>query len=323
MDKSGPAGKEAGHAHSHGAAGHNHAHGHAHGPPRNFGTAFAVGTVLNVGIVALQVTYGLIAHSTALLADAGHNLSDVLSLIVAWAAMGLARRRAAPRYTYGLRGSTILAALFNALFLLVVMGGIAWEAIQRFSEPAPIAGGIVMAVAGAAIVVNGLTAWLFASGSKTDINIRGAFLHMLADALVSVGVVGAGAIVYFTGWLWVDPAVTLVIVVVVVYGTWDLLRESIRMALAAVPSNIELDRVRGFLSDLPGVSRVHDLHVWPISTTATALTCHLVMPDGHPGDAFVLKVADTLHEKFDVEHTTIQVEVEEDADCRLRDGHTL
>ena len=307
----------AGHHHHHGHSHDHHGGGHSHAP-KDFGRAFAIGTVLNTGIVVLQAVYGLIAHSTALLADAGHNLSDVLSLIVAWGAASLAKRPPSEHFTYGLRGSSIVAALFNAVFLLVVMGGIAWEAIQRFSAPVEIEGRTVMVVAGIGIVVNGICAWLFASGREGDINVRGAFLHMLSDALVSFGVVCAGGLILLTGWLWLDPAVTLVIVGVIVYGTWGLLKDSFRMAMAAVPANIDPARVKEYLTALNGVSRVHDLHIWPMSTTHTALTCHLVMPDGHPGDAFTAQISETLHKEFGIEHTTVQIELAEDADCKQR-----
>jgi cobalt-zinc-cadmium efflux system protein len=268
--------------------------------------------------VILQTVYGLIAHSTALLADAGHNLSDVLSLVVAWGAASLAKRPPSERFTYGLRGSSIIAALFNAVFLLVVMGGIAWEAILRFSEPVQVQGVTVMAVAGIGIIINGISAWLFASGRKGDLNVRGAFLHMLSDAVVSFGVVCAGGLILLTGWLWLDPLMTLIIVVVIVYGTWGLFKDSFRMALAAVPGGIDPAKVRQYLETLPGVSRVHDLHIWPMSTTQTALTCHLVMPDGHPGDTFNAELAEHLRDQFSIEHTTVQIELAEDADCHQR-----
>jgi cobalt-zinc-cadmium efflux system protein len=300
---------------------HDHHHGHSHAPPKDFSRAFVIGIALNVGIVALQSVYGLIAHSTALLADAGHNLSDVLSLVIAWGAANLVRRPATARFTYGLRGSSIVAALFNALFLLVVMGGIGWEAIRRFSEPAPVQGNIVALVAAVGIAINGISAWLFASGREGDLNVRGAFLHMLSDALVSFGVLIAGALIALTGRLWLDPAVTLLIVVVSVYGTWDLLRDSWGMALAAVPSEIEPGAVRDYLTGLAGVSRIHDLHIWSMSTTETALTCHLVMPAGHPGDRFTMEIANALHERFNIGHTTLQIEVSEDADCHLSADH--
>ena len=305
------------HSHDHGHRhGSGHAHGHAH-VPKNFGPAFAIGILLNFGIVVLQTVYGLIAHSTALLADAGHNLSDVLSLVVAWGAARLASRAVTPRYTYGLRGSSIIAALFNAVFLLVVLGGIAWEAIQRFSEPVAVEGNIVMAVAAAGVVINGISAWLFASGRRGDINVRGAYLHMLSDALVSFGVVCAGGLIVVTGWLWLDPAVTLVIVAIIVHGTWGLLKDSLSMAMAAVPADIKPDAVRQYLNDLPGVSRIHDLHIWPMSTTETAMTCHLVMPSGHPGDDFTMGVAQGLRDRFKIGHATVQIEVSEDTDCAL------
>lgn len=297
---------------------HAHDHGHSHAPPTEFGSAFAIGTVLNLGIVVLQAVYGFIAHSTALLADAGHNLSDVLSLVVAWGAAGLGRKRATARYTYGLRGSTIIAALFNAVFLLVVLGGIAWEAIRRFSEPVEVHAPIVIVVAAVGIVINGFCAWLFAAGRKGDINVRGAFLHMLSDALVSFGVVIAGVLIMFTGANWLDPMVTLGIVAVIVYGTWGLLKDSLGMALAAVPRGIDPIAVNTYLANLPGVARIHDLHIWPISTTDTALTCHLAMPGGHPGDVFLSQTAEALLSKFKISHATLQIEVTEDADCKLR-----
>jgi cobalt-zinc-cadmium efflux system protein len=300
---------------------HGGHHDHDHAPPAEFSTAFAIGVALNGVIVVLQTVFGLIAHSTALLADAGHNLSDVLSLVVAWGAASLARRPASARFTYGLRGSSILAALFNALFLLVVMGGIAWEAIQRFSHPVAVHGIIVVAVAAVSIVINGIVAWLFASGRKGDINIRGAFLHMLSDAVVSFGVVCAGGLIMLTGWLWLDPAVTLVIVAAIIYGTWGLLRDSIRMAVAAVPGNVDPAEVRSYLNSLPGVSRIHDLHIWPMSTTETALTCHLVTPAGHPGDSFTMDVANHLERRYNIHHTTLQIETTEDTECELAGDH--
>jgi cobalt-zinc-cadmium efflux system protein len=307
--------------HDHGEHGVTHAaHAHHHAPT-DFGKAFAIGIVLNAAIVILQAVFGIIAHSTALLADAGHNLSDVLSLVVAWTAAGLGKRRATARYTYGMRGSTIVAALFNAVFLLVVLGGIAWEAIQRFSEPVEVRGSVVMGVAAIGIMVNGLSAWLFAAGRKGDINVRSAFWHMLSDALVSFGVVIGGGLIVLTGAYWIDPVVTLLIVAVIVYGTWGLLRDSLGMALAAVPQKIDPEQVSKFLSALPGVIRIHDLHIWPMSTTETALTCHLIMPSGHPGDEFILHAADELHVRFEIQHTTLQIEVTEDAECRLRHGH--
>jgi len=308
-----------GHGHDH-HHGHSHDHGHSHAPA-DFGRAFLIGTILNIGIVGLQAVYGVLAHSTALLADAGHNLSDVLSLIVAWGAASLARRSASARYTYGLKGSSILAALFNATFLLVVLGGLGWEAIRRFSQPESVDAMTVMVVAGIGIAGNGITAWLFARGREGDINIRGVYLHMLTDAAISLGVVVAGALVFLTGAQWIDPAVTLVIVAVIVYGTWDLLKDSVSMVLAAVPPGIRLEEVRSFLSGLPGVASLHDLHIWAMSTTETALTCHLVMPGGHPGDGFTANVCSELSHRFGIQHTTVQIETSEQVDCALADAH--
>jgi cobalt-zinc-cadmium efflux system protein len=296
-----------GHDHSHG---HTHPHTHA----RDFGPAFALAVALNLGFVLAEGVAGVLANSTALIADAGHNLSDVLGLGVAWIGHVLARRPPTERYTYGLRGSSILAALTNAVFLMVAVGAIGWEAIRRLAVPEPIEGEWVMAVAAAGVVVNGATAWLFATGSH-DINIRGAFLHMVADAAVSFGVIVAAALIMLTGWLWLDPAMSLVIVAVIVAGTYGLLRESVNMSLAAVPSRLRLDDVRAFLRGQNGVEDVHDLHIWPMSTTEIALTAHLLMPRGHPGDRFLTALADALHEKFGIDHPTIQIEIEPQTEC--------
>ena len=290
---------------------------HLHGAPKSFGFAFALGTVLNVGFVIVEVVFGFVANSTALLADAGHNLSDVLGLLVAWAASVMTRRAPTSRYTYGLRSSSILAALFNAMFLLAAVGAIAWEAMQRFARPAPVAGMIVIVIAAVAIVINGMTAWLFASGRKDDINIRGAFLHMAADAAVSAGVVVAGCMIFLTNWHWIDPAVSLAICAVIIWGAWGLLKDSIRMSLGAVPPGIEVGKVRAYLEQLPGVVQLHDLHIWPMSTTETALTCHLVMPGGHPGDDFLMQTAHELAHRFSIGHATIQIETSETTACAL------
>ena len=281
--------------------GHNHA-------PADYGRAFLIGTLLNLGFVAVEAFYGLVANSVALLADAGHNLSDVLGLLLAWGAATLSKRKPSANFTYGLRRSSILSALFNALFLLVAIGAIAFEAVRRLSDPQPVAGGIVMAVAAVGILVNGFTALLFARGGKHDLNIRGAFLHMTADAAVSAGVVISGLAILQTGWLWLDPATSLVIVVVILVGTWGLLRRSVNMALDRVPEHIPPADVVAALEALPGVTRVHDLHIWSLSTTDVALTCHLVMPAGCPGDAFLRAVSDLLHDRFAIGHSTIQVE---------------
>jgi cobalt-zinc-cadmium efflux system protein len=296
--------------HNHGAAGHSHA-------PANFGRAFLVGTLLNVGFVIVEAGYGVSINSVALLADAGHNLSDVLGLLIAWGAATLSKRRPSAHYSYGLRRTSILAALFNAVFLLVAIGAIAFEAVQRLLHPQPVEGKVIMAVAAVGIVINGITAWLFARGGKGDINIRGAFLHMAADAAVSVGVVGAGFLVIRTGWLWLDPVTSLVIVAVVLVGTWGLLRSSVAMSLDRVPEAIAPADVNAALASLPGVTRVHDLHIWSMSTTEVALTCHLVMPDGCPGDAFLHDTSAMLHNQFEIGHSTIQVERDEHEACSL------
>ncbi len=321
------------HAHDHhDHAGHGHAvhdhHGHAHGlghshAPANFGRAFAIGIALNAGFVVAEAVFGLASHSVALLADAGHNLSDVLGLVVAGGAHALTRRAPTGRFTYGFGSSSILAALFNAVFLLVVIGGLSWEAITRFAHPEPVAAWTVMGVAAAGIAVNGLCAWLFAAGSEGDLNLRGAFAHMLADAVVSAGVVLAGAVILLTGWLWLDPAVSLVVNAVIVYGTWHLLRDSSTMAMGAVPPSIEPDAVRRFLAERPGVTALHDLHIWPISTTETALTAHLVMPGGHPGDAALMACCSGLRSRFGIGHATLQVEVDEATLCALAPEHVV
>ncbi|MBX9828060.1 MAG: cation diffusion facilitator family transporter [Xanthobacteraceae bacterium] len=302
----------AGHDHAHAHGGHDHSH-----TPKSFGFAFALGAGLNTAFVAAEAVFGILSNSTALLADAAHNLSDVLGLLIAWAAAGLSRRAPTARYTYGWRSSSILAALFNALFLLVAVGGIAWEAIQRFSRPEPVAEWTVIVVALIGIFINGFTAWLFASGRKDDINIEGAFLHMAADAAVSAGVVAAALVIVFTKALWIDPAVSLVICGVIVWSTWRLLNNSVRMSLSAVPGSIDPGEVRKFIEQLPGIASIHDLHVWPISTTETALTCHLVMPAGHPGDMFLIRTAQELARRFAIGHTTLQIEVSRNAACAL------
>lgn len=290
---------------------HDHSHGHGHAPA-SFGRAFAVGLVLNTGFVIVEAGYGLVAGSTALLADAGHNLSDVLGLLVAWGGMLLAKRAATERFTYGYKASTILAALFNALLLLVAVGAIALEAAQRIAEPTPVAGGVVSLVALVGIGVNGFTAWMFSRGSRDDINIRGAYLHMLADAGVSAGVVVSGLVVMWTGESVIDPLTSLVIVAFIFWSTWDLLRQAVAMTMAGVPPQIDLFRIETELRISPGVTKVHDLHVWYMSTTEIALTAHLVVPGGFPGDAFLAEVQHRLEEKYAIRHCTIQIETGED-----------
>lgn len=299
---------------------HEHS-GHAD-KPRDFGRAFAIGVALNAGFVVVEATYGFLANSIALIADAGHNLGDVLGLCVAWGASILARRAPSARFTYGLRSTSILAALFNATFLLIAVGAIAVEALRRFSEPAPVAGTTVIVVAAIGIVINTATALLFFAGRKGDLNIRAAFLHMATDAAVSAGVVVAGVVIVVTGFLWIDPAVSLAIAFVIMIGTWGLLRESFAMSLHGVPAGVDGEGVRAFLGGVPGVTQVHDLHIWPMSTTETALTAHLVMPDGDGGDAGLARITDGLRERFAIAHATIQVERDGTA-CRLAPDHVV
>jgi cobalt-zinc-cadmium efflux system protein len=288
--------------------GHGHDHGHHHHGEVGHGRAFAIAITLNALFVAIEFFYGFLANSTALMADAGHNLSDVLSLILAWGAAILAKREPSGRYTYGLRSSSILAALFNGMLLMAATGAIAWGALQRLMDPIPVAGLTVSVVAGIGIAVNGISAWLFMKGSKDDLNIRGAYLHLAADAAISLGVLIAGLVVIYTGWQWIDPAVSLVIVVLIMKSTWSLLREALDMTLGAVPGNVDAAEVEKFLLARAGVTGVHDLHIWSMSTTDVALTCHLVMPGGYPGDAAIDQVARELKEQFGIHHTTLQTE---------------
>ncbi len=307
--------------HHHGPAGHSHSgHGHSHAPT-DFGRAFAIGTVLNLGFVLVEGLAGIATGSMALLADAGHNLSDVLGLLIAWGGASLAKRPASRRFTYGLSSSTILGALANAVLLLFAVGAIALEAVQRLGSPAPVPGATVMIVAAIGIVINTATALLFMRGSKHDLNIRGAYLHMAADAAVSAAVVVGGALILFTGRTWIDPALSLLIVAVILWSTWGLLRDSVTMALHAVPPGIDAEQVEQTLATLPGVARVHDLHIWPMSTTQVALTAHLQMPDGHPGDAFLNDAQYRLAHDFGINHMTLQIEIGDGDPCRLHGGH--
>ena len=257
----------------------------------------------------LQGIYGVIAHSTALLADAGHNLSDVLGLLLAWGAAWLTTRRPSARYTFGYGSSSILASLVNAGLLLFACGAIVAEAISRLMNPAPVAGLVVFVVAAVGMLVNGFSAWLFMRGQKEDLNIRGAFMHMAGDALISAAVAVSGLVILGTNWTWLDPVMSLVVVAVIVYGTWGLLRDSVRLALNAVPPGVDLQRIRDYLAALPGVTDVHDLHVWALSTTGNALSAHLVMPAGHPGDETVDAIVLTLRETFAMQHATLQVDL--------------
>jgi cobalt-zinc-cadmium efflux system protein len=294
-----------------------HHHNHA---PTGHGTAFAVGVVFNLAYVVFEATAGVMANSLALLSDAGHNLGDVLALALAWGASRMARRAPSHRYTYGLGGASILAALANAVLLLLITGGIAWAAILRLERPEPAAGATVMAVAAAGVVVNGFTAWMFAAGRRSDINIRAAFLHMAADAVVAGGVVVAGGAILLTGWRWLDPAASLVICVVIVAGAWSLMRESLDLAMQAVPAGVDRAAVQAYLAGLPGVAEVHDLHIWGMSTTETALTAHLVRPDGKVDDAMLHEVCQELKARFLIHHATLQTETgAQDHPCHLAD----
>lgn len=300
---------------------HGHSHGHHHGPARH-DRAFALGIALNLGFVGLEIWWGLAANSLALLADAGHNASDVLALVLAWAASVLERRTATHRRTYGLGRVTIWASLINALALLVAVGGIGWEAMGRFGHPQAVEGGVVMAVAGLGILVNTGTALMFMKGAASDLNLRGAFLHMAGDAAVSAVVVVAALMIGVTGWVWLDPATSLGIAVIIAWSSLSLLRESVNLSLDAVPAAIDLDRVERFLAGRDGVSGLHDLHVWPLSTSRVALTVHLVMERMPEDDSFLHRLADDLEHSFGIGHATIQLERAENGGiCRLSDAH--
>lgn len=287
--------------------GHQHDHLPRHAPGTS-GRVFACAVICNLGFVIVEATFGYWAHSLALIADAGHNLSDVLSLLLAWSAIWLMRHQPTPQRTYGFRRSSILAALLNAAILLVALGGIAWEAIRRLWHLQAVAGDTVIWVASVGIVINTATALMFLAGRKSDLNIRAAFLHMVADAGVSLGVVLSGLVIVNTGWLWLDPVVSLAVATVILLSTWGVLRESVNLTLDAVPAEIDIAGVQRYLTTLPGVQSVHDLHVWGISTTETALTAHLIIPEATFTDAFLTEIAHTLHDRFRIEHTTLQVE---------------
>jgi cobalt-zinc-cadmium efflux system protein len=296
------------HSHAHGHAGHSHA-------PDSFGNAFAVGVALNTAFVVAELVFGYAANSLALISDAIHNFSDVIALLLAWAAGWLARKQPTEQHTYGYRRASILAALVNAGLLLIAVGGIAVEAINRIEEPAAVAGATVVVVAALGIVVNGATALLFMRGRHGDLNIRGAFLHMAADAAVSLGVVVAAIVIMLTGWQWVDPAVSLGIAAIVLASGWGLARDSVNLALDGVPRGIELSGVRDYLGGLEGVTEVHDLHIWAMSTNETALTAHLVRPGGYE-DSFLHGVCEQLSHRFHIQHATLQIEAGSDV-CRL------
>lgn len=297
---------------------HDGHHHHHHGPPpQGAGWAFAIAVALNLAFVAIEAGFGLASGSMALVADAGHNLSDVLALGLAWGASVLSQRPPSDRYTYGLKSSSILAAIANAALLWVAIGGITVETLRRLADPAPVVGSTIIAVAAAGILVNGASALLFARGSKSDLNVRAAFVHLLADAAVSAGVVIAGLLIIGTGKWWIDPATSLVVTGVIAWSSWSLLRQSLRLGMLGVPDTIDLAKVRDYLHGLPGVVRVHDLHVWPMSTTESALTAHLVMPGERPSDGFLHDVAHDLEHRFGIGHPTIQIEAG-DAECALQ-----
>jgi cobalt-zinc-cadmium efflux system protein len=305
------------HSHDHTHDGHSHAHhGHHHGPA-SYDHAFAIGIGLNLAFVIAEVVFGIRAHSLALTADAGHNLGDVLGLVLAWAGTLLARARPTTRRTYGLRRFSILAALGNAAILLVAVGAIALEAIQRLRNPAPVGTGIVMTVALIGIVINVGTALGFMSGRENDLNIRGAFIHMLGDAAASAGVVVTGLIIAATSWFWLDPVVSLILVALITIASWGLLRDSFNLALDAVPSGIDPDAVRSYLASLDGVTEVHDLHIWGLSTTHVALTAHLVLPARGDTDALLSSACGVLRDRFHIEHATLQLEHGTATPCAL------
>ena len=291
------------HDHKHGKKGHGHSHG-----PMNYDRVFAIGISLNVSYALIEVVAGFWLNSLSLVADAGHNLSDVLGLLLAWAAVWLSRRKPSARHSYGLGRSSILAALANAMLLLVAIVVIVWESALRFSHPQAIATGPVVWIATIGILVNAFTAWLFMRGSKTDLNVRGAYLHMLADAAVSAGVVVSALVMAVSGWLWLDPATSLVIAAVIALSSWRLLMDSLHLSLDAVPPHINAEAVGRYLASEPCVKELHDLHIWALSTEAVALTAHVVCPAGHPGDAWLARVCDELHDKHGIDHATIQVE---------------
>ncbi|BBP00304.1 cation diffusion facilitator family transporter [Sulfuriferula nivalis] len=308
------------HEHSHGCD-HHHGHGHHHHDHSHVDTtsrAFAVGVGLNLAFVIIEIGFGLYADSLSLLADAGHNFSDVIGLLAAWGALILSKRVPSLHYTYGLRSTTILAALANAMLLLIAVGGISWEAIRRFTEPMPVNEPVMIWVALVGVVVNVGTALMLMRGHKEDLNLRGAFIHMIADAAVSVGVAIAGVLMLWTGWLWLDPAISLLIAAAIMYGTWGLFKQSLKLALHAVPDAINPAKVLAYLQSLPEVQEVHDLHIWGMSTTENALTAHLVTPAGHPGDSFLAKIAEELSHHHSIQHATFQIELgEHDVLCKL------
>jgi len=311
-----------GHHHHHGHD-HDHSHGHSHGGVPH-GQAFAIGIALNLGFVLVETVFGLLNNSLALLADATHNFSDVIGLLLAWGGAWLAARRPTLRRTFGYRRASILAALGNAGLLFMAIGVIVVESIRRIYDPQPLAGHMIMLVAGIGVVVNFATACLFLRGRKTDINIRGAYLHMAADAAVSMGVVVAGLLISATNWVWLDPVISLLIVLVIGWSSWGLARDSVNLAMDAVPAHIDRNAVEAYLKSLPGVSSVHDLHIWAMSTTEVALTAHIVRPDGKLDDAFLCEVSATLASRHGISHPTLQIEAGNGpTPCALEPEHVV
>ena len=293
---------------------HNHRHNHH---SVNYNKFFAIGVILNGIYVVIEATYAILVKSMALLADAGHNLSDILSLLLAWGAALLAARSATDQRTYGFRKTTIMASLTSAIVLLIALGGITMEAIGRFSDPEPVQGSTMIIVAAIGVVINTITAFLFVSGRKADLNIRAAFLHMAADAGVSFGVVVTGIVIVLTDWLWIDPLVSLVIVAIILIGTWSLLRDSINFAIDSVPKNIDLAEIKQYLRSQENVCQIHDLHIWPLSTTEIAMSVHLIVTDKPIRNHFLFEIQRHLHDHFGIEHATIQIETEADGECIL------
>ena len=292
----------------------DHHHDHQH-PPKNFGRAFAIGIALNMAFVVVEAVYGFRADSLALLADAGHNLGDVMGLMVAWGASYLAQWQPTQKHTYGLRRSSVLAALLNALFLLVAIGAIAWEAIRRFHEPVAVQAQTIIWVAAVGIIINTATALLFMAGRKQDLNIRAAFLHMVADAAISAGVVCAGLLIACTRIPLIDPIISLVLAAIIFWGTWALLRESLNLAVDAVPENIDPEAVHAYLAQLPAVTEVHHVHIWGLSTTDVALTAHVVLAQPDRNNVLLSQIREELHHRYGIDHATIQFETSENNIC--------
>ena len=294
----------------------SHDHNHHTG---NYNRAFTVGVLLNITFAAIEVGYGVAAGSLALIADAGHNISDVLSLLLAWGASWLATKPATGTRTYGFRKATIMASLINAIILLFALGGIAWESIGRILEPRPVEAMTVIVVAAIGVVVNAITAWFFVSGQEKDLNIRGAYLHMAADAGVSLGVVVAGVFVMLTGWQMIDPLISILIIAVILVGTWSLLRDSINLAIDSVPKDVDMEKVKNYLTGLEHVNQIHDLHVWAMSTTEVALSVHLVITDDNLGNNYLSRIQQKLHDRFGIDHSTMQIEKQGTESCMLNE----